>query len=883
MTEGFFKAIIKNSSDIILIVNTDGNFLFASDSLFNAVGYTTEEIRGKNIFDYLHPNYQLYAKKIMKGGFDEEHVSQLQVKFITKNNGWRWMEFSITNMLDDESVNGIVINARLINQKIKAELLKRDSQVLYQSLFENHPDAVFSLCSAGNFLSINTGALQIFGFSEEEMIDTNFCSIVEDSDIHSAKAAFIRALAGKCQSGEIKVVTKSGTVKELSITLYPVKSWGKLGGVHGIAKDNTALRRADKLVREQAITLDTTLESITEGFFSLDKNHCFSSINSFGAKIIGKEKEEILGKNILTLFPNLYATDFYTNYIEVYTSKAVCRFEDRFGTKDGFYSYNMYKREDGVAVFFMDITDQKKAQAELEKLSLVASKTSSAVIIVDDKKRIEWVNESFVKSSGYLPEEVIGKVPDNIFFGKETDKTVIKRLSESFLKNIPFSEEILQYNKNGEKIWVAIDGTPIFDEHGKLSKYISITNNISARKQDQEQLLLAKEQAEMAAQAKTQFLSVMSHEIRTPMNAVIGFTNLLMEQNPRPDQLDHLKILQFSAKNLLVLINDILDYNKIESGKIEFEEIDFDLQELINNVRASLLQKAEEKNIAFNLFLDRNLPKVTGDPVRIGQIFTNLISNAVKFTEEGMVNVSASIKNQDLNNATIDFEISDTGIGIANEKYDAIFESFTQGNSDTTRKFGGTGLGLTITKRILELLGSKIKLKSTEGKGSTFYFTLTFPVSKSKHTRKSLKTRSSYVKSHPKIKLLVAEDNEINILLIKLFLEQWHFEFDIAKNGLEAFELIQKNDYDIVLMDLQMPHMDGYETAAAIRALPDSKYSNLPIIALTASAMLDIKDKAFDAGMNDYISKPFNPEDLYNIILQYAMVKNEEELLKCSN
>lgn len=329
-----------------------------------------------------------------------------------------------------------------------------------------------------------------------------------------------------------------------------------------------------------------------------------------------------------------------------------------------------------------------------------------------------------------------------------------------------------------------------------------------------------------------------------------------------------------------MLANDILDFNKIESGKINFEEIDFDLKELIDNVRTSLLQKAREKNVALSIYINENLPMVKGDPVRIGQIFTNLISNAVKFTEEGMVTVSAEIKYQDLTKTIIDFEITDTGIGIANDKYDAIFESFTQANSDTTRKFGGTGLGLTITKRILELMGSKIKLKSTEGKGSTFYFTLTFPVSKAKNSGITSKINSSYVKSHRAIKLLVAEDNEINMLLIKLFLEQWQFEFDLANNGSEAFELVKKNDYDIVLMDLQMPHMDGYETAAAIRALPAGKYSHLPIIALTASAMLNIKDKAFDAGMNDYITKPFNPEELYNKILLYAAVKPEEKLLK---
>ncbi len=637
MTQGFFKTIVRNSSDIISIVNCKGIFIYNSDSILKTLGYTAEEINGTNIFKYLHPQYHTYAKNTLKKFLTGKQASHINVKFLSKKDDWRWMEFTVTNMLDDKNVNGIVINSRDITEKRNTEFLKPDPLALYHSLFQNHPDGVFSLC--------------------------------------------------------------------------------------------------------------------TEGFFSLDTKNCFNSINSIAAKIIGKNREELLGANIFNLFPHLYTTSFYTNYTEVTTLKAVSRFED-VSKKDGrIYSFTTYKREDGVAVFFMDITEHKKAQAELEKLSLVASKTSSAIIIADNNKRIEWVNESFVKISGYSPDEVLGKMPREVLSGEDTDAQTLQRIADSFSKCISFSEEFLQYNKKGEKTWIAIDCTPIFDNNVNLSKYVFIINDISARKRDEQQLLLAKEQAELAEQAKSKFLSVMSHEIRTPMNAVIGFTNLLAEQQPRADQLEHLKVLQFSAKNLLVLTNDILDFNKIESGKIDFEEIDFDLKELIDNVRTSLLQKAREKNVALSIYINENLPMVKGDPVRIGQIFTNLISNAVKFTEEGMVTVSADIKYQDLNKIIIDFEITDTGIGIANDKYDAIFESFTQANSDTTRKFGGTGLGLTITKQILELMGSKIKLKSTEGKGSNFYFTLTLPISKAKNSGITSKVNSSYVRSHRAIKL----------------------------------------------------------------------------------------------------------------------------------
>ncbi|MHB8207278.1 response regulator [Mucilaginibacter sp.] len=377
--------------------------------------------------------------------------------------------------------------------------------------------------------------------------------------------------------------------------------------------------------------------------------------------------------------------------------------------------------------------------------------------------------------------------------------------------------------------------------------------------------------AEKAVLAKSEFLSAMSHEIRTPMNAVIGFTHLLIHQDPKPEQLEFLNFLKFSAENLLVLINDILDFSKIEAGKVEFESVDFDIKELIANIRLSLLQKATEKNIQIKLMLDQDLPNaVIGDPVRLGQILTNLISNAVKFTEEGKVTITASLAKNGPEQCLIDFEVTDTGIGIMPDKIDHIFDSFSQATTDTTRKYGGTGLGLTITKRLLQLLGSDIKVKSEFGKGSIFHFSLSFKNS-TKQIQSTLNSKEFHLLQSLKgTKLLIAEDNQINVKVAKGFMKQWDVECDVAENGEIALELIQTNNYDMVLMDLQMPEMDGYQTTQAIRKLEGNKYKKLPIIALTASSFLDIQDDAFKAGMNDYISKPFNPNDLHRKIATYS-------------
>ena len=401
-----------------------------------------------------------------------------------------------------------------------------------------------------------------------------------------------------------------------------------------------------------------------------------------------------------------------------------------------------------------------------------------------------------------------------------------------------------------------------------IAAVIFLFTDINTRNRLEAELREAKKIADDNVVLKEQFMANMSHEIRTPMNSILGFSDLLGKTKLDKVQTEYLSAVKTSCANLLNLINDILDFSKIEAGKLNIEKISFNLIEILDALKIMFKQKANDKQISFNVYIDSNTPKfIYGDPTRLNQILINLINNAIKFTKQGSVSLVTEVTFLNQEQVELLFKVKDTGIGIAADKLENIFERFNQGNTETTRLYGGNGLGLAIVKQLVEIQQGEITVMSKKGIGSEFTVKMNFSISH-EETSYNIESNENNLKivSQKPLKVLLAEDHKLNQKLAITYLNNFGLEVDLAENGIEAIEKFKHNNYDLILMDIQMPFLDGYDASKQIR---NELKSNVPIIAMTANIMADEREKCLGYGMNDYISKPFKEIDLFNIINIY--------------
>jgi len=493
---------------------------------------------------------------------------------------------------------------------------------------------------------------------------------------------------------------------------------------------------------------------------------------------------------------------------------------------------------------------------------------SDIIFVIDYNGDIEYVNSSVKETLGYRPDSLIGK---NFF--NFLSVSYLPRLTSIFkeIKRKVYAESIeFQFLcKDGSYKYLEFNSINLKQKE-KIEGYILDCRDITQRKKDAEEL-------QRAQKAKEQFLANISHEIRTPINGISGMATLLSQQPSEADQAIYLSAIKSAADNLKVIINDILDIASIESGKLKFEQIGFNLNDLLQSLASTFNHQVREKGIEFHFDLEPEANQIfLGDPVRLNQILINLISNAIKFTHTGWIHVVCKVHSHVGKKFQIQFEVTDTGIGIPKDKLQTIFESFSQADTSVTRKYGGTGLGLTIVKQLVELQGGRISVHSKVDKGSTFSFVLPYQKGDAKSINLSSFTTSSGTQQKLSgLNVLLVEDNEINRLYAGSILKMWGCKVRFAENGAAAVENVKAFSIDLVLMDIQMPVMDGFEATQMIRELKESK-NKLPVIALTANATRKDMEQCLAAGMNDCISKPFTPEDLFKAIKRQVVVRKSK-------
>jgi PAS domain S-box-containing protein len=537
-------------------------------------------------------------------------------------------------------------------------------------------------------------------------------------------------------------------------------------------------------------------------------------------------------------------------------------------------------KEKGILFSLLTKTSQNlrltldKLEVRANELETVLTTIPALVYFKDINKKYILVNKAF--------EEIVN-LPSNKISGKDLSEILPNYIAPDFFSK---EDEVLRtgitfYNIDeqiqlfGHTHFLSTNLAPILNAEGQPIGLVGISLDITDRKLAELEMVKAKEQAEAGTKSKSDFLANMSHEIRTPMNAIIGSANILRQTPIDKQQEEFVEIITSSGKSLLNIINDILDFSKIEAGKIDFESVNFDIRKVVLDIENLHRLDSTSMKVDYRSFLDSNLPEfVKGDPNRLRQILLNLTNNAIKFTHEGYVHVKVSLLENSDNFLKIKFIVEDTGIGIPDDSIGRLFLVFSQVDASRTKRFGGTGLGLAISKHLTELMGGELGVESKLGKGSVFWFTAKFQAAEIIEDNKALNISKDNkpVKMDENIKVLLVEDNKVNQIIANHTLKKMGFQVEIANNGLEAIDFFLKANFQIILMDVQMPELNGLDATLRIREIEKTENRPVtPIIAMTANAMAGDREMCLEAGMNDYVSKPFSAEELSDKIQQYLV------------
>ena len=683
--------------------------------------------------------------------YDQTRISDARLALVTHDNSWVSQSLVADKKLDEALEEAIKLAPSDLEEQIVNEVISSKAQttgVIERILRDISPKRT----AAG------LAALDGPEFSRQHDIYNQGVAIIGNSLTRNNEISDAQE-AQESRSAIISMVVVGILVLSWTTLLIKLRGWHQ-----------SLLSR----VLNERERSENVLESISDGFFSVDKHWAFLYANKRAQAILRVDETPELGETLWRTFPALRNTRFEQTVYGVMSRKVEATCEELLDPIGRWIEFQIYPSAEGVSCYFRDITHRKNAELAVVTYT---GQLEAAKLLAEEQAR---------------------------------------------------------------------------------------------------ELAKARDEALEATRAKSVFLANMSHEIRTPMNGVIGMTNLLLETPVSSDQRDCLLTVRNSAESLLAIINDILDFSKLEAGRVELEKVNFDLRQMVEEVASLLRSQASAKSIDLRCEIDDALPPlIIGDPVRLRQILTNVVGNALKFTEQGSVTIAAAVQTLWQDAATVRIAVTDTGIGIPKDRLERIFDSFTQADSSTTRKYGGTGLGLTISKQLAELMGGTMKATSEIGRGSTFWVEVQFAIGDENATPVAAPEPAEAGRSLAGVRVLLVEDNRVNQTVAVRMLESMGCVPTVADNGAIGVDIWSSGEFDLILMDMQMPEMDGSEASRIIRKKEKRKGGHTPIIALTANAMLGDREKCLAAGMDDYLAKPVQKASLERMIQQWALERSE--------
>ncbi len=734
----------------------------------------------------------------------------------------------------------------------------------------------------GRFIFFNPALCKILEYNQEELYRIRVADVFAQKETYRSLYKKVSHLEGSLQE-EVLLKTKKRKIIWCTVSLLAARDRkGRLEFIDGVVENILEQKRTEKELKDSKELFKLVFNNSAAAITVTDKNEKIIAWNPYAEKMLGMDKRDLFNKPVKELYPSKEWRRIRS--FRIRRKGMLSEIETRILKKDGSLldvnvSISVLKDSQGNVVgsigIINDMTRQKAAERKIKesenKIRIILDNSAAAITLTDKQERIILWNRYTEHLLGMNKEDLYLKPVSSLYPPEEWKRIRAANIRQAGSKH-HFETKIVR--KNGNVINIDLSVNVLKDAHHKIIGSVGMIYDISQQKSLQQMLLKAKIAAEEASNSKSLFLANMSHEVRTPMNTIVGMVDLTLDTELTHEQQENLKTIKDAADNLLSLINDILDLSRVEVGKIHLEKIELSLHNIVKSVCMGLMVLARNKNLDFQWCIDDQVPEILiGDPVRIRQVLVNLINNAIKFTFKGKVVVTVKVNTINNENCELLFSVADEGVGIPKEKLNKIFDVFSQVDPSTTRRFGGTGLGLSISCKLVELMGGRIWVESEEFKGSVFYFTARFGiVTKQKVSVPILEaTQSQDLEGQPtkvlkQLVILLAEDNIVNQKIASKMLEKRGWIVKTVDNGKKVLDYLDKESFDLILMDAQMPELDGFDTTKLIRENEKKTGRHIPIIALTARAMLEDQKKCFECGMDAYVAKPFDRPKLYEAI-----------------